>query len=186
MSFGCAGFNNYLGPIRPTFLSAMIIAQCASWHVALTQPLVAVKTTAASTVFSLVVTLLPELLDWRTKQLSEHKRSNARTNSDVDQTSHDNEHMTSRASFQLETMGCASCVSTVSGIIRKYPVASQNVSLEDGVAEVVFTSDVGRDDKSLSNVVQEIRRLSKTICDEIEAAGFPVSGLTLDGTDIMR
>lgn len=89
-------------------------------------------------------------------------------------------------------MGCASCVSTVSGIIRKYPVASQNVSLEDGVAEVVFTSesividDRGRDDKSLSNVVQEIQRLPKTICDEIEAAGFPVSKLTLDGTDIMR
>lgn len=193
-SFGCAGFNSYLGPIRPTIMSAMIIAQSASWFVSLTQPLVNVRTTAVSTALSLVMTFLPELLDLHTKRLSAVRRpasSNAASNLDIGRTSsHANEHNTSKAHFRLDTMGCASCVSTVSAIIRKYPVASQNVSLEDGVAEVFFNtgrmSDGDGPDKSLSNVCKELRSLSKTICDEIEAAGFPVSGLTLDGTDIMR
>ena len=60
------------------------------------------------------------------------------------------------------------------------------MSLEDGSAEVIFNTAGDGHEKNLSNVVQDVRRLTKTICDEIEAAGFPVSGLTLDGTDIMR
>ena len=164
----------------------MIIAQSASWFVALTQPLVNVRATAVSTALSLAMTLLPEILDWRTRRLSAVRRStssNAASKIDTDRTS---SRVKSRAHFRLDTMGCASCVSTVSAIIRKHPVESQSVSLEDGSAEVIFNTAGDGHEKNLSNVVQDVRRLTKTICDEIEAAGFPVSGLTLDGTDIMR
>ena len=66
--------------------------------------------------------------------------------------------------FRLGTMGCASCVSNVSGVFDSMKgVVSYNVSLEDGLAEVVLEDPNNEDNDSLW----------RGIAQKLEAAGFP-------------
>lgn len=70
-SFGCAGFNTTLGPLRPTFVALTLLVQATSWHVALPRPWQWAPT-AATTLLAATLTLLPEALAlhtaWREKQ----------------------------------------------------------------------------------------------------------------------
>eukprot|EP00957_Ditylum_brightwellii_P175711 13378838-Ditylum_brightwellii.AAC.1 len=38
LSFGCAGFNTALGPLRPTFLALTVAVQISAWSVAYSRP----------------------------------------------------------------------------------------------------------------------------------------------------
>jgi len=61
-SFGCAGFNTVLGPVRPPLIAFTVVTQSVSWYVALPRPFQWAPT-AASTVLSLFLTFSPEMLD---------------------------------------------------------------------------------------------------------------------------
>ena len=63
-SFGCAGFNTLLGPVRPPLIALTGIAQAVSWYVAYPLPFQWAPT-AATTALSLLLTFSPELLHWR-------------------------------------------------------------------------------------------------------------------------
>ena len=60
-SFGCAGFNTLLGPVRPPLIALTGIAQAVSWYVAYPLPFQWAPT-AATTALSLLLTFSPELL----------------------------------------------------------------------------------------------------------------------------
>mmetsp|Transcript_5873 Transcript_5873/g.14702 ORF Transcript_5873/g.14702 Transcript_5873/m.14702 type:complete len:296 (-) Transcript_5873:186-1073(-) len=184
LSFGCAGFNNVLGPLRPTFLSLSIVAQCSSWYVALTNSIVKDqwRMSAASTVLSASLTLLPEVLAWQTAkrerirhqtyQTTNYKKEeNEKTDDSVsyDSKSTSNEI---KLQFQLSTMGCSSCVSTVSKVLDSIDgVRRHSVTLESGIAEIVL------DEKSFGNrrntPSNQHDQLWKDIANQLQAAGFP-------------
>jgi hypothetical protein len=62
-SLGCAGFNTWLGPLRPLMLAITVSLQASMWRVALTGrgERLLVSATGATTVTA-VLSLLPELL----------------------------------------------------------------------------------------------------------------------------
>lgn len=178
LSFGCAGFNTVLGPLRPTFVAFTIVAQLSSWFVAYPRPY-QWGVTAFSTVVSSVLTLLPELLAWRTakRQLTKQQQLN--------QNSEDSNGLVmicgKRLLFRLDTMGCASCVSTVSTLLDGLEgVMSHKVTLEDGLAEVILAKSSSTNVNSNSNdyvmessdTKQDILSW-KDIAAKLEAAGFP-------------
>jgi copper chaperone CopZ len=134
-----------------------------------------------------VLTLLPELLAWRvakrqqqTKQQQLNPNCENSTNGQVILSGE-------RLLFRLDTMGCASCVSTVSILLDGLEgVMSHKVSLEDGLAEVLLaksssTNHVNNNTNSNSNdyVVESSDTKHDTlswkdIAAKLEAAGFPV------------
>lgn len=63
VSFGCAGFNTLLGPIRPVMLSITTLLQMVSWYVARDRPYQYVPT-SITTMIVIGFTFLPEFLFW--------------------------------------------------------------------------------------------------------------------------
>ena len=158
LSFGCAGFNTVLGPIRPTSVALTIALQISSWYLGYLQPH-QWRPIAASTLLCAFLTFLPEMLAWRTA--SRPKMRMRLTEGDFDDLQLDK---SVALNFRLGTMGCASCVSTVSGVFDSMKgVVSYNVSLEDGLAEVVLEDPNNEDNDSLW----------RGIAQKLEAAGFP-------------
>ena len=169
LSFGCAGFNNVLGQIRPTFVALTIVSQFSSWYVLIVYSVTYQqwRVTATSTVLSLVLTLLPEMLDWQTTKREERKIRYLK------------DYNTIKLQFALSTLGCSSCVSTVSKVLDGiHGVVQHTVILENGTAEIVL-------DKYLLGMSEDTADVStndlwKAIADQLVEAGFPVDGLVED------
>ena len=169
LSFGCAGFNNVLGQIRPTFVALTIVSQFSSWYVLIVYSITYQqwRVTATSTVLSLVLTLLPEMLDWQTNKREERMIRNLK------------DYSTIKLQFKLSTLGCSSCVSTVSKVLDGiHGVVQHTVILENGTAEIVL-------DKSLLGMSEDTADVStndlwKAIANQLVEAGFPVDGLVED------
>eukprot|EP00571_Detonula_confervacea_P007741 CAMPEP_0172326768 /NCGR_PEP_ID=MMETSP1058-20130122/57525_1 /TAXON_ID=83371 /ORGANISM="Detonula confervacea, Strain CCMP 353" /LENGTH=233 /DNA_ID=CAMNT_0013043633 /DNA_START=354 /DNA_END=1055 /DNA_ORIENTATION=- len=190
LSFGCAGFNNFLGPVRPTFVALTIVAQISSWYVAYSYSTRRNqwRFTVMSSLLSVVLTLLPEALAWQTVK-RERLRQQTPTNSEKEW-NHSllNEDTadttvcgttTTTLQFQLSTMGCSSCVSTVSKVLDGIDGAIRHtVTLEDGIAGIVLDneSSVHRHEKigHPAGVVSMHDTLWNDIADQLHAAGFPV------------
>jgi copper chaperone CopZ len=170
-AFGCAGFNTVLGPARPTFVALTIVAQGSSWYVASSRPY-QWKTTASMTLVSVGLTLLPEALAWRTAQRAGPRRAVPAGGHPRDLDGDGTIHLR----LQLSTMGCSSCVATVSQVLGDIEgVLRQTVSLEDGSADIFFDEAVtrrrigsGAGKGSMNDL------LRKDVADQLQAAGFPV------------
>jgi copper chaperone CopZ len=141
LSFGCAGFNNLLGPLRPTFLACTILLQASSWYVAWERPW-QWKPTFLSTLLVLFTAFLPELLqcysEIATSTTEEHPQETTHT-----------------YTFQMESVGCSACMVTVSGVLNNIPsVARYDADLQQNQLHVELTSSY--DPKELLVKLEEV------------------------------
>ncbi|GMI19937.1 hypothetical protein TeGR_g812 [Tetraparma gracilis] len=105
-SFGCAGFNTVLGPARPTLLALASFLQLIAWREAAYQPFLR-RPTMVGTIITLLLSFSPEFLMLYaarspTRQVPEGVAGD----------------------FVLslgDSMGCASCVTTVKKTIETNP-----------------------------------------------------------------
>eukprot|EP00547_Thalassionema_nitzschioides_P011021 CAMPEP_0194256476 /NCGR_PEP_ID=MMETSP0158-20130606/36780_1 /TAXON_ID=33649 /ORGANISM="Thalassionema nitzschioides, Strain L26-B" /LENGTH=275 /DNA_ID=CAMNT_0038995169 /DNA_START=1 /DNA_END=825 /DNA_ORIENTATION=- len=147
-SLGCAGFNTILGPLRPMFVALTVMAQGGSWFTAWKYGLIrkslagdsifrdknvgkSMKMMIFSTLFSIGITCMPELLAWNStrQQKCVRNKANDSQNQDV-----------MEIIFQIDSMGCASCVSTVSAALDScYGIIRHSISFEDGIVRAMFS-----------------------------------------------
>lgn len=170
-AFGCAGFNSVLGPVRPTFLAMTIVAQASSWYVAYSRPY-QWKTTLSMTLMSLFLTLMPEALAWHTA-----RRAGSRHTLQMGaQPQDDGGGGTMHLRVHLSTMGCSSCVATVSKVLRGIQgVLHHHVSIEDGSADIVFDVALTRSCLGSANSNDTmIDLMKKDVAGQLQAAGFPL------------
>ena len=161
-SFGCAGFNTTLGPLRPTFVALTVTVQALAWVVAYPRPWQWAPTAAATTLAT-VLTLMPEALALHTAWREWCQQQ------DIDRQA----ATTTALHFRLSTLGCAACVSKVSSVLNAMPaVASHKVSLEDGLATVHLTNDEGAHQLGKTRAEQQ-----EAVVTRLTAAGFPATAL---------
>jgi len=152
-SFGCAGFNTTLGPLRPTFIAVTLTVQALAWSVAYPRRFQWAPT-AASTALATVLTLLPEALALHTARRERRAREAAAGAA----------ASLPALQYRVSSLGCAACVSKVSKVLNGIgEVVVHHVSLEEGLATVRLSQD--------SNV-PEVRKIIEA---KLEAAGFPVT-----------
>jgi len=166
LSIGCAGFNTVLGPWRPTFMAVMILMQIFQWRLA-ARRFDLVNRAIVSTVISVTLTLLPELLYvknfvWKTSSTSSStpgdKCSTAEKAAAQD---------CSTIVLKTEDMGCIACVDTVrNSIVQLTKVISCDVSFE---SKLVAVTCAGRPDDDGT------KKLATEVADAMEAVGFSAS-----------
>ena len=175
VSLGCSGINNILGPCRPTLLAFTIISITVSWAVAWSRPF-QWRSTGLSTSFSGFLALLPELVDLHTRSKAHRRRlRQALDDGRLDDLllRPDNGNGWTVLQFHIPTLGCASCVSTVSSLldglqIEKVQVINHRVIFEESLVEVeVSLSD---DNTTNHDVWDKVSR-------EFASAGFPAKSV---------
>ena len=135
------------------------------------------KMTVASSVLSGILTLLPEILAWQTETRQKERMLQQQIMltelSHTDKAYDEIIHLT----FQLSTMGCSSCVSTVSKVLDSIDgVLRHTVYLEDGIAEVILSkqSATAIHTNARTNAeCSDYDLLWKDIAGRLNAAGFP-------------
>jgi copper chaperone CopZ len=158
-NFGCAGFNTYLGPLRPCFLAVTITLNARMWELALpniglpSTPDYYLPSIIVSTVLAIFLSVLPELTDWKNSRASSsyNTLSSAAASLEV--------------VLSLEGLGCVACTSAVQGAIKALAsdrVVSSTVALEEKEARITLQCDEAEARKS---VVPEI-------ITQIQSAGF--------------
>jgi len=153
LSFGCAGFNTTLGPLRPTFIAVTMTAQALAWSVAYPRRFQWAPT-AASTALATVLTLLPEALALHTARRERQAREAAAGAAAA----------LPALQFRVSSLGCAACVSKVSKVLNGIgEVVVHHVSLEEGLATVRLSQG------------SDVPKVRKIIEAKLEAAGFPVT-----------
>lgn len=164
---GCAGFNSWLGPLRPTTLAACLICQAISWHIAYPRPW-QWGPTACSTVFSALLTFSPEILD----AVHQGKTSKER------HATLGNEEDSMRITLQLApgSIGCISCVATVEAALKSCPgVRDCGANVNGEVYAVVATN------KSPNDVDRD--RCAAYLLVALETAGFPGTSTSMQRCD---
>ena len=170
LHLGCSGLNVKLGPLRPTFVAFTIISISASWVVAGPRPY-QWKPTALSTGLSLLLTLMPEIIDLHTQRRAQKRRLRELDEGMLDDLAlHPDGRRTEPTTlcFHLPTLGCASCVSTVSSLLDRLEiVVNHRVQFEDGIVEVEIAPDTqGKANNDL-------------LLSEFADAGFPAKRIDL-------
>lgn len=181
MSFGCAGFNNLLGPWRAVFLSITLMLQAVTWYIRTTvspfQPKrISYSDSILSTLLVLALSLLPEALALygvlSNIRNNKKKRVILKTNQEKAEhatigNSDDQEMMKNYTTlnFVMENVGCSACITTVAGVMN-----SILTKKEDGF----FTTSPSN--SSLTVVLHEKNKetLQKHIVQKLDEAGFPV------------
>lgn len=149
-SFGCAGFNTWLGPWRPVFLALTIITQSLVWSVAYYRPF-QWRSMAASSAVTCSLALLPEALAG--VHAYRARKSPAVANIAA----------TKLVYFRFNTLGCISCATTVRHVLTNHPQVSDcSVSVEQQEAWV-------------RSAHKEVQDLGLDLCSKLEDAGFPAS-----------
>ena len=160
-SFGCAGFNTLLGPLRPPCIAFTLIAQSITWYVAYPLPFQWAPT-AATTVVSLLLTFTPELLyAVETRHVS--------TRGGADTATADDARTVARLAFTPKAMGCLSCLSSVRRMLQaQHGVVGSVVSLDPASACVLLNAEGAAADL-----------LARHIVAQVVAGGFPASLVSL-------
>lgn len=141
-SFGCAGFNTVLGPLRPALLALTVGLQAANWRTVLRYgwPWSAAL---GGTAIAFGLALLPEALELRARHRGGAGPGAAPDGASVDVFLADG------------AMGCASCVATVAGALDEIPgVASANVSFERQCVTVFLDRNASEDGKDEVELVR--------------------------------
>ena len=177
-AFTLFGLNNNLGPCRPTLLAFTIISITVSWAVAWSRPF-QWRSTALSTSFSGFLALLPELVDLHTRRKAQRRRlRQALDDGKLDDLllHPDNGIERLLLRFHLPTMGCSSCVSTVSSLldglqIEKAQVINHRVIFEESMVEV----EVSLSDDNTCTTNHDL--LWDNVSSEFASAGFPAKSV---------
>eukprot|EP00933_Yihiella_yeosuensis_P079869 TRINITY_DN9328_c0_g2_i1.p1 TRINITY_DN9328_c0_g2~~TRINITY_DN9328_c0_g2_i1.p1 ORF type:complete len:468 (+),score=79.74 TRINITY_DN9328_c0_g2_i1:83-1486(+) len=163
-NFGCAGFNTYLGPVRPIFLAITITLNIRMWELALpnlglpSTPDYYLHSLICSTILAVVLSLLPELTEFRNKRAAD---SNASTLTGSAAPS----GILTEAVISLEGLGCVACTSAVQGALKKAEnekVVGIAVALEEKEARITFSCD---EHEAKDSIVPDL-------ISRIQAAGF--------------
>lgn len=156
-SFGCAGFNTWLGPMRPTFIALTLAVQITAWCIAWNRPYQWLSMAASSTVTA-SLTLLPELLALRARAKMGSGLVPEQNSGLEDETP------CFQATFTFTNFGCISCVNTVHNSLVNIPgVYSAAVSLPNQTAVVLFRSDS----------ILAAKEFCVGIAQTLKGAGFP-------------
>lgn len=137
-NFGCAGFNTYLGPLRPVFLAVTITLNVRMWELAVpnlglpSTPDYYLPSMIASTVLAVFLSLVPEITElWNTRSVSH------RTLSGTPGT-------LTEVVLSLEGLGCVACTSAVQNAMQKLgndKVIASTVALEEKEARITLQCD---------------------------------------------
>eukprot|EP00940_MAST-03C_sp_MAST-3C-sp2_P001807 g1807.t1 len=120
---GCAGFNTWLGPLRPYSLAMGTLAQSLSWYVAIRfRRSDHLASAAGVTLLTIALSMSPEVVFLLYKRNANMKRSarlvvESSSSSSIDSATPPR----TRASFRLEKIGCISCLRTVQSVASKSP-----------------------------------------------------------------
>ena len=157
-SLGCAGFNTWLGPLRPLMLAITVSLQASMWRVVLTgrgQNLLVSATGA--TALTTVLSLLPELLHLYVHQHAASARRGAAAAAGAEMC------------FRVEGMGCTAGTAKVQRTVEALPgVAGCSVQLEAGEA-VVRLDEVAAVDPRMASALQ------RSVASALKEAGFPAA-----------
>lgn len=158
LSVGCAGWNSYLGPVRPYFMGILMVS---SWR----HPPASLTTL----LWRSVVTFLPELVhlynQWATGRQERNQQDTIRAataNGDLDQYI---------MQVDIPTMGCVACIQNINSSLRKIPGVIRATSelkplgQKGGHATVVVATD-------------DTATMTNQIVDAAANAGFDGAYLT--------
>lgn len=158
MSFGCAGFNTVLGPLRPAFLALTLFLQACVWRTTLSGRGM-LSSAVGGTLLCFALTFLPEAL-----HLYVHRRRTDGATAAAAAASG-----TDELCLRVGGMGCTACTAKVQGALEAIPgVASCEVVLESGSARLRLEGTVeGQADGGLA--------IKRQAVSALEAAGFEAS-----------
>lgn len=154
-NFGCAGFNTYLGPLRPFFLAWTICLNARMWQMAMpniglpSTPEYYLPSIIISTSLAAFLSLLPEITDSLNSRGSSAPLVKMPTNGTV-----------TEVVLSLEGLGCVACTSAVQGAIQNAAnaqVVTTNVSLEEKFAKITLLCDeVEAKDRIVPDLISRI------------------------------
>lgn len=156
-SVGCAGFNTTLGPLRPFFLALCLLGQVAMWR-NIERPELQMRTAYAATALAMVLSFLPEVIDFMHKVFrppSPEKKASATS-----------------VELAITGMGCVACVDATTKLLNSRKDVKQvevDLKKERGFVELTSSEDKESTDKTL-----------KDICEAMEDIGFPTT--VVDGS----
>ena len=201
LSWGCAGFNTILGPIRPMTVASTTLLQLISWSVAHERPYPSTTPThAISTLLVVTLTFLPEFLFWYQARRStttttspglvknNSKESATTPPTTTPTTTPITTTTTTTLEYRLENVGCAACLTTISNIVQHLACVDEfTISLEQ--LSVTTTIPTKKNDHNNSNMTTTNRNNKNDenattndhaalIRAKLEEAGFPVQLLT--------
>ena len=157
-SFGCAGFNTWLGPLRPLMLAITVCLQASMWRVALTGRGERLLLSAAgATALTASLSFLPELLHL---YIHRHERSAGAAAAAA---------AGAEICFRVEGMGCTACTAKVQRTVEALPgVAGCSVQLEGGKAKVRL-DEVAAVDARMAGALQ------RSVAAALKEVGFPAA-----------
>ena len=159
-SMGCASFNTVLGPLRPMFVALTVMAQGASWYTAFQNGLMykafgndfdddnakkSLQMVVAGSIVSFTMTVMPEMLAWNSITRQSVSNNKNRDEDGID------------LKFRIESMGCASCVSTVSKVLETWDrVLKHSISFEEGMVYVTYNRQNADANKAWSEIQEKL------------------------------
>lgn len=149
LSFGCSGINSVLGPVRPVTLASATIAQSFSWYVAVAKPWM-IPTVAGNFIVFVLISFLPEILDWRTRRRAAAARAAAKD--------------APKLAVDVGGVGCAACAQAAMA-------AGEAV---DGVAAFEVDVDTGRGTARLAPGANR-RTAGRALVRALRDAGYEAS-----------
>lgn len=149
-NFGCAGFNYYLGQIRPIFLALTIMLQVSMWeHNSQSHD----ERCVMNTLVALVLCFVPEAVDaWNRRRMVISTMDDPQTVS----------------TLSLGGVKCVACVSAVRVAVERFmpsPVVAFEISLEQSEMTLLLDSD-STDARSaaVARIIDEISSIGFEAC----------------------
>merc|ERR1719491_484357 len=176
-NFGCAGFNTYLGPVRPFFLAVTITLNVRMWQLAIpnlglpSTPEHYLPSIIISTVTAVLLSLLPEIIEWRNRSSVNKEAAAAAVVASTAAAA--SAGTLTEVVLSLEGLGCVACTSAVRGAIQKITtgrVIASAVALEAKEARITIACD---EKEARDSVVPDI-------IEQIESAGFEATLETVE------
>lgn len=144
LSVGCAGWNSYLGPVRPYFLGILLMANIRH------------RPAASTLLWRSSVALLPEIVFlYNTWQQTSQKR-NAETMQQLDLQEGMEQFV---MELDIPTMGCVACINAIDARLRRIPgvvqvsSALKPLGATGGSAQVVVSTN---DATAMTNSIIEV------------------------------
>lgn len=159
---GCAGFNSYLGPLRPYFVSFLIYLTFIS------RSRFSLKRWMIDTIFRLSLALLPEAVYFWNKYLT--NRWTFKNKLSIDRVQPQGPLIEAQLRLDIPGMGCVACINKIDASIRS-TAPQQIVSSESWLDP---EREKGGNSSILLSVssLDEAKVVAKSIVERIQGAGF--------------
>ena len=168
-SFGCAGFNTYLGPLRPFLMALTFFLQGCVWHSALTGrgPRLILNAVGGSVV-CLVLTMLPEGLD-----LYVRRRGGA-ASAPTTEAPEAPAAPAPTLCLKVSGMGCTACTAKVQAALEQVDgVAACAVDLAAGSATITLDDAASKSSAAAAEAPDAVQHgVESRARAAIAAAGF--------------